>query len=90
MMWGWHLFWPMHWFGWGVFGVLGGLGRALFIVGAIVAVVVVFARRSRSRMDGPTDTHGESAVQILKRRYASGEIGKEEYEQKLRDLGGGA
>jgi len=29
---------------------------------------------------------GESALELLKRRYARGEIGREEYEQKRRDI----
>jgi len=35
---------------------------------------------------GSSDTIGEAARDILERRYASGEIGKEQYEQIKRDL----
>ena len=31
-------------------------------------------------------THPESAIDILKKRYASGEIGKEEFIEKKKDL----
>jgi putative membrane protein len=30
--------------------------------------------------------HGESPMEILKRRYAAGEIGREEFEEKKKDL----
>ncbi len=39
---------------------------------------------------GPTfhtgDRHAESAREILDKRYARGEIGREEYEEKKKDL----
>jgi len=31
-------------------------------------------------------THPESAIEILKKRYARGEINREEYEEKKKDL----
>jgi putative membrane protein len=39
-------------------------------------------------MGGHRSRHrGESAREILDKRYARGEIGKEEYEEKKRDIG---
>jgi putative membrane protein len=51
------------------------------IVWAIVAAV-----RSSGESKGSDSTKAESAVEVLKKRYARGEINKEEYEQKKRDL----
>ena len=68
-------------FDWGM-----GLGGWLWMVLAVVLVVVVvlaavavIPRRDRP----PTD----DAAQILKARFARGEISKEEYEQARRLLG---
>ena len=40
----------------------------------------------RTSDDGVRDGRSESAREILDKRYAGGEIGKEEYEEKKRDL----
>ena len=81
-MWGWHLFWPLHGLGWGIFGLFGGVFRLLLIGGAIVAIVMVVNRGGGARWH-----RDDSAVETLRRRYASGEISKEEFEQKMKDLG---
>ncbi len=61
---------------------------ALFWIGLIVAILL-FIRWlvvSGSRRKGPA--RGEdSALEILRMRYAKGEIGREEFEQKKKDLG---
>ena len=69
--------------GWG-FG-FGGLAMILFWV-VIIAAVFILVRGffgGSSRNDKPD---GKSALDILKERYARGEIGREEFEQKKRDL----
>jgi putative membrane protein len=64
-------------------GFLGGFVR-LFIFAAIVVAIVLGSRYGFGRGRGaPRD----DALEILKRRYASGEISKEEFEEKKRDLG---
>jgi putative membrane protein len=52
---------------------------ALLIVGVVVLVGWV-ARRDQ------TPREGNSPAEILRRRYASGEISKEQFEQMKRDL----
>jgi putative membrane protein len=51
------------------------------IVWAIVAAV-----RSSGESKGSDSSKTDSALEVLKKRYARGEINKEEYEQKKRDL----
>ena len=70
--------------GWGM-GFGGGLFMILFWVVIVVAVVMLvkWLAGGSSRIDLP---RGKSALDILKERYARGEIGKEEFEQKKRDL----
>jgi putative membrane protein len=52
--------------------------QTLLVVGAAVAVVVILSRNRPS---------GESPLEILRRRYAAGEISKEEFESARRTLG---
>lgn len=54
----------------------------LVIVGIVIFVVWMIRRLAR----GEPGTVGDSALEILKRRYARGEINQEEYEQKKRDI----
>ena len=66
--------------GWG-----GGmwLGMVLFW-GVIIAVIVLLARFLGS--DAAARSGDKTPLQILKERYARGDIDKDEYEQKKRDL----
>lgn len=80
MMW-----WPYSW-GWG-FGILGWIMPVIMIVfwGLVIWLVVVLVRRS-SRHSYRMSERSDSALEILKRRYASGEINKQEFEEKKKDL----
>ena len=69
----------MGWDGWWHMGWM----LIFWIVVIIVAVLAVQAGLASYR--GPAEA-GISAEEILRRRYARGEIGKEEYERKLEDL----
>jgi len=79
------------WFGVGLVSCFG----LLFIIG--VVLLVVWAVRSSSRhgasgesVSPPGMPGHDEAVAIAKRRFASGEITKEQYDDILRTLGGNA
>ena len=77
--WGsWHPW--MGWgFGWMWFMPLFMIAFWALVIGAVVALV-------RSSGLGTGTHREESAMEILRRRYARGDISKEEYEEKRRDL----
>ena len=78
MMWGGYEGW-----GWG-FGLLHMLGFWILLIVA-VALIVRWVSGAPGRSEaGPSAR--ETALDILKKRYAKGEINKEEYESKKRDL----
>lgn len=64
--------------GWGM-----GLGW-LIAIAAIVLLIVVIMRVPGSGRDGGRS--GDSALDIVKKRYARGEIDKQEYDRLRRDL----
>jgi putative membrane protein len=74
--------------GWGgTMGWFGPLGMILFWV-VIILVIVLLIRGIRTskgtgQESGPAP---ESALEILKKRYARGEINKEEYLERKKDL----
>ncbi len=74
----------MHDFG-GSIGYGGMLLGTIFWILIIVGVVLLikwFLEQGTTQ----TTSGGESALEILKKRYARGEIGKKEFEEKKRDL----
>ena len=77
----------MHNWGYGFSGGwLGWLGPILMVVfWAAVIVGIVFLIRWLILRSSLPEKH-ESALDILKRRYAGGEISREEYEQMKKDL----
>ena len=58
----------------------------LVVLGLIIWAVVAGSRSAFWR--GDSEQHGleDSAMEVLKRRYARGEITRQEYEEKRKDL----
>jgi len=72
--------------GWGFFGVVHMvLWWVLIILGIVVLVKWLAVGFGPSRVGPAIESR---ALEVLKERYARGEIGKEEFEQKKRDLQG--
>ena len=70
---------PMWWGAWGIFMMLMMfLFWVLVIVGLLVAIRWLIARGRSQQSD--------AALNILRERYARGEINKEEFESKKKDL----
>ncbi len=80
-------------FGFGLGGILPFVLTILFwavIIGAVVWLVSgLFSRRAAGNPPVSTASTPESALDILQKRYARGEITKAEYEDMRRDLGAG-
>ena len=73
----------MHQYWWG-FWWFGPIFMLIFWVLVIVGIVALIKWiGSQSRIEGRTE---ESAMDILKKRYAKGEISKEEFEEKKKDI----
>ncbi len=78
----------------GGYGMMGGYGGWMGLMGLFWLVVVgliIWAVVSAAHRSGEVDPSGhmggsESALEILKKRYARGEINKAEYEEKKKDL----
>lgn len=87
------LIWGGQYEGWGMMGpgMMGGFGAMglmsiiwIGILGLIIWAVVTAVRRPGE--SGNPNQPADSALEILKRRYARGEIDKEEFEAKKKDL----
>jgi putative membrane protein len=85
--------WGWQGYGYGMMGpgMMGGFNTMFFmpIIWLFVIGLIVWAVAGTVRRSGESDStwrSADSALEILKRRYARGEIGKEEYEAKKKDL----
>jgi putative membrane protein len=70
-------------------GWMGWFGSVMYLLfwGLVVFVLFLLARRLWSSSQSSSEVmRNESPMDILKRRYASGEIDREEFEQKKQDL----
>lgn len=79
--WGWGMMHPM-WGWWGIWGF--AMMLLVFLFWALVIVALVLGIRWLVRQGRPEVT--DSALEILRQRYARGEINREEFEAKRRDL----
>ena len=70
-------------YGWGWSGM--GLGMLLFW-GILIAAIVLLLKYTWGSGAGAGRDQQKSALDILKERYARGEIGREEFEQKKSDI----
>jgi putative membrane protein len=67
-----------------------GGGAAMWIILLVVIGLIIYliVASTRHHADGSRyTTHSESALDILKKRYAHGEISKEDFERMKRDIG---
>ncbi len=73
--------------GWGILAWTAPLLMLIFWVAIIVAIIFLIRWLMASARTHRLPGHPEdSALEILKKRYARGEISKEEFEEKKRDL----
>ena len=77
--------WGGYDYGWGWGMAFGMISIVLFwvlvILGSVILVKWIASGSSR-----PSQTPAKTALDILKERYARGEIDREEFEQKKRNL----
>ena len=74
--------WCLNGFGRG--GSFGWFGGIFMMFWPILFLVVLFYLLNKN--DGVKSQGGETALDILKKRYAKGEISKEEFEERKKDL----
>jgi uncharacterized membrane protein len=90
--WDWH--WELHPIWWPFVALAAALLLLILFAWALLhlaplvlaAVAIVFGIRWLKR--SPDGSRSDPAISVLRERYARGEVSKEEFDAKLRDLGG--
>ena len=75
----------MMWGGW--YGMFFGPLMMIIFIAVVVALVVLVVRWLGGAGHAPTMPPGKTPLDILKERFAKGEIDKEEFEERRRVLG---
>ena len=72
-------------------GLVMGLGGVAVIAfwAALIVGVVLLVRMFSARQEGPPTPAPASPLEILQRRYAAGEVTREQFQQMQQDLDGG-
>ncbi|MEY8829753.1 SHOCT domain-containing protein [Sedimentitalea sp. XS_ASV28] len=85
---------PDYWYGHPMMGWGGGWGGMIFgpffmiiVLALVIALAVVLVRWIGEPRSGAGPTGGRPPIDILKERFARGEIDKEEFEERRRVLG---
>jgi putative membrane protein len=68
------------------YGMMYGYGWPHILCGILLIAGIVLLAVWLFRQSGAKHTEQETALDILKKRYASGEIDKEEFERMKREL----
>jgi putative membrane protein len=71
--------------GWGAGSMMGWFGGGVMML-AFWVLVVVFIVWIFREVGGKSGHSGSNALEILKERYAKGEIDRKEFEEKKKDL----
>jgi putative membrane protein len=71
----------------GMLGMVMWLMMGLMLLGLAAGSIPWVRRRLKERSASPQARHGgETAEEVLRRRYAAGEIDRYEYQRRQRDL----
>lgn len=73
--------------GWGNWMMFHGIFSILLFLLAIAGIVTLFRLGRKPRANSGDAVNRSPGLDVLERRYASGEIEREEYLQKKADLG---
>ena len=58
----------------------------VIIVGAVIVIKALLDRGGSGSKTHPPPDRGDTALDILKKRYAAGEIDREEFERRKKDI----
>ena len=73
--------------GWGIGNMMGWFGGGIMMVAFWVLLIALIVWVIRE-IGGKNSRSNSNALEILKERYAKGEIDKKEFEEKKKDLTG--